>query len=165
MWLQGIFALPDDRHVPGTNARPAGGPVLAAAAAARLTFDPAVWSASPAYLYGFDLLAGGFFWEAHEVWEPVWMRCLPNSRERALVQALIQRANAGLKGAMGRHGATIRLLRLAAILFDDATGPGPVMGIDAALAAAALRAIGSGDEAAREIAGCCNLRPMCIIMQ
>lgn len=168
MTLQRAFALPAERHLPGATAGPAGGPVAVAAAVARATFEPAQWSASETYLFGFDLLAGGFFWEAHEVWEPVWMRCLPNSRERAVAQALIQCANAGLKHAMGRRGATMRLLRIAAALFDEASAGPTVMGLDAALAAAAMRGLGSagpGTDAAAGIAGCRALQPLCIILQ
>ena len=165
--LQDTFALPDRPHLPGINARPEGGPVADAAADARRAFDPAAWSASAAYLYGFDLTAGGFFWEAHEVWEPAWARCLPNSRERAVLRGLIQCANAGLKSAMGRHGATTRLLRLAETDFAEAAGATAVLGIEPARAAAALRRLGAalpGTDATRELADCGSLRPRCIIM-
>lgn len=168
MSLQRAFPLPARRHRPGLDARPEGGPVAAAAAAARQTFDPARWSASAAYLYGFDLLAEGFFWEAHEVWEPAWMRCLPNSRERAVVQGLIQCANAGLKSAMGWHRAAGRLLRLATTLFQEASGTDAVMGVDATRAAAVLQTLQTaepGADAARAIAACRALRPMCSIIQ
>jgi len=160
--LQDIFALPARPHLPGVNARPVGGPLAAAAADARRSFDPAAWSSSAAYLYGFDLTAGGFFWEAHEVWEPAWARCLPNSRERAVLRGLIQCANAGLKSAMGRHGATTRLLRLAEAEFAEAAGATAALGIEPARAAAALRRLGA--DAARELATCSDLRPKCIIM-
>lgn len=165
--LQDIFALPARPHRPGINGRPAGGPLAAAATDARRSFDPAAWSSSAAYLYGFDLTAGGFFWEAHEVWEPAWARCLPNSRERAVLRGLIQCANAGLKSALGRHGATTRLLRLAETDFAEAAGATAVLGIEPARAATALRRLGAAlpdTDAARELADCHDLRPECIIM-
>jgi hypothetical protein len=165
--LQDIFDLPDRPHLPGRNARPEGGPVAAAAADARRAFDPAAWWSSAAYLYGFDLTAGGFFWEAHEVWEPAWARCLPNSRERAVLRGLIQCANAGLKSVLSRHGATARLLRLAETDLAEATGPTAVLGIHPARAAAALRRLRAalpGTDAAQELADCSSLRPNCIIM-
>jgi len=54
-----------------------------------------------------------YYWEAHEVWEAVWMLCEEISIRRALVRSLIQLTNAGLKGKMGREKAQVRLLGLA----------------------------------------------------
>ena len=54
-----------------------------------------------------------YYWEAHEVWESVWMKLEETSSERALVKSLIQLTNAGLKGKMGRDKAQMRLLDLA----------------------------------------------------
>ena len=54
-----------------------------------------------------------YYWEAHEVWESVWMKLEEASLERALVKSLIQLTNAGLKGKMGRCKAQMRLLDLA----------------------------------------------------
>ena len=165
--LQDIFALPDRPHLPGTNARPEGGPLAAAAANARRSFDPAAWSSSAAYLYGFDLTAGRFFWEAHEVWEPAWARCLPNSRERAVLRGLIQCANAGLKSVLGRPSATVRLLGLAESEFAETAGAAEVLGIEPARASAALRRLRAappGTHVARDLAGSHDLRPNCNIV-
>jgi hypothetical protein len=63
------------------------------------------WQDNAAYLYGHRLLEAGFYWEAHEVWEAVWMNCRPNSTEKVLLQALIQQANARLKRKMGKVNA------------------------------------------------------------
>ena len=142
MTAQAVFALPATRHLPGRNGRPASGPVLAAATAAPQPTDPGNWAGNAVYLYGFDLLAGGFFWEAHEVWEPVWQGCAPNSRERALLQGLIQSANAGLKLTMDRRAAGQRLIAFAADCFaaaESAGAPGgAVMGVVPTQAARAL---------------------------
>ncbi len=165
---QRSYPLPAERHLPGLTPRPQGGPVAAAAAAVRAGFEPADWPASPAFLYGFDLLAAGCFWEAHEVWEPGWLRCPPNGRERHALQGLIQAANAGLKAAMGRPAATRRLLGLAAGCFAEAGGEAPVLGLDPGRAAAALAALQGLEGVApleSGIAGCAALRPMCNIMQ
>ncbi len=165
--LQDIFALPDRPHLPGTTARPEGGSLAVAAAGARRSFDPAAWASSAAYLYGFDLTAGGFFWEAHEVWEPAWARCLPNSRERAVLRGLIQCANAGLKSVLGRPNATARLLGLAEAEFAETAGAAEVLGIDPARAAAALRRLRAalpGPDTARALAESSDLRPNCNIL-
>lgn len=79
------------------------------------------WHAELAYL------EQGFFWEAHEVLEPVWMALPQGSAERELVQALIQLANACLKREMGRPRAVLRLCAMVARHLDR-VGDAPVMG-------------------------------------
>lgn len=68
---------------------------------------------SLAWRAGLRYLERGFFWEAHEAFEPVWMATLPNSAERHMVQALIQFANASLKAKMQRPKAVLRLCDIA----------------------------------------------------
>ena len=75
--------------------------------------DDAGAAANAPWRHGLRLLDEGFFWEAHEVLEPVWLRAAPNSRERHLVQAVIQLANGGLKRALDRPRAAARLGALA----------------------------------------------------
>lgn len=131
------WPLPDTAHRPGRTPRPVDGPVFAAARAAPAPTDAAAWPTNTAYLYGFALYRGGFYWEAHEVWEAVWAGCPPNARERFLLQALIQLANAGLKRDLGRPAAVARLLAHADRLLAD-VAPLPdagqpqcsVMGVD-----------------------------------
>jgi predicted metal-dependent hydrolase len=69
-------------------------------------------AASPALRAGIAFLHAGFFWESHEVLEPVWM-ALPEGPARQMAQALIQLANARLKDRMGRPRAAARLRALA----------------------------------------------------
>lgn len=64
---------------------------------------------SRAFLTGLDYLDTEFYWEAHEVLEPVWLALPDHSDEKHLVQALIQLANAHLKLRMNRPAATARL--------------------------------------------------------
>ena len=73
----------------------------------------AEWVDNEAYLYGFALLRAGYYWEAHEVWEPVWLASPPNGRARTLLRALIQTANAHLKIKMNRPRAVVRLAQEA----------------------------------------------------
>ena len=76
-----------------------------------------------AFVIGLSYIQSGFFWEAHEVLEPVWM-LLPNpSRERAFVQGVIQIANGLLKLEMGRHKAAARLLVISTDLLAQADRP------------------------------------------
>lgn len=68
---------------------------------------------SAAFDAGRRFLQAGFYWEAHEAFEPVWMQLAPGSCERSLVQALIQIANAALKARMNRPRAVRRLCDIA----------------------------------------------------
>jgi hypothetical protein len=105
------FVLPAQRHIPGSASVPDRVPLdaIKALTPQRVTAD--TWRRAPAYAYGLHLHTHGYFWEAHEVWEPVWLATAPNSRERHLLAALIQLANACLKLEMGQPKATLRLLQ------------------------------------------------------
>ena len=105
--------LPTRAHVPGTGSEPDWPPLEAAKATATSVTSEQTWADNWAYVYGFALIRAGFYWEAHEVWEPVWLACPPNSRERTLLRALIQFANAKLKCRMGRSRAAFRLINEA----------------------------------------------------
>jgi hypothetical protein len=77
---------------------------------------------SPAWRVGLEWCAAGYFWEAHELWEVVWMALPLNSPQRRMVQGMIQLANAGLKARMGRVRAVARLKAMARAHFDEAWG-------------------------------------------
>ena len=107
------WPLPELPHIPGKTVRPVTSPAFDAASAAPIYTVDRMWPENETFLYGLDLYAAGFFWEAHEVWEPVWMRSPGNSRERLVVQGLIQLSNACLKILMGRPDAAAKLLDIA----------------------------------------------------
>jgi len=130
------WPLPATAFVPGRDPRPEEGLFITVADRAPARTDPATWQTNEAWLYGFRLYGGGFFWEAHEVWEPVWMGAAPNGAERHLVQGLIQLANACLKLRMERRRAALRLVRDAGLRLAEA-GPAPRMGVAPALVLAA----------------------------
>ena len=75
---------------------------------------------SAAFLGGQEAFAQGYFWEAHELWEAVWMVLPPASAERHLLQGLIQLANGGLKARMGRENAARRIAALAEAALREA---------------------------------------------
>lgn len=81
---------------------------------------PAALAASEAWRTGWRYLETGFYWEAHELFEPVWRALPPNSRARAFVQGAIQIANAALKQRMGRLSAVLRLCDMAQAHLDTA---------------------------------------------
>ena len=115
--------LPAHRHLPGS-----GG------AADMVPLDAAKGDDANAFRYGADLFNHGYFWEAHEVWEAVWLASPPNSRRRQGVHSLIQMANACLKLAMGRCNA---FRRLAAEV--ESLAPGPDLEVEGLDVAAACR--------------------------
>jgi len=86
--------------------------------------SPAELAESDAWRAGWHYLETGFFWEAHELFEPVWMALPPNSRERAFVQGAIQIANAALKARMGLPRAVLRLCDMAGRHLETAGAAG-----------------------------------------
>jgi predicted metal-dependent hydrolase len=128
------LSLPAQRHVLGSGSMPDMAPLEAAKALAPSVMRHEDWQDNAAYLYGHDLLDAGFYWEAHEVWEAVWLACPPNSAEKLLLRMLIQQANARLKLVMGRRNAAERLAAEVEALRSDLAGrldaPRSFMGVD-----------------------------------
>jgi hypothetical protein len=73
----------------------------------------------PALQYGLALNDGGFFWEAHEILEAIWKVAPQGGRDRILLRACIQVANANLKMKMGKLRAVRRLLSDASTELDE----------------------------------------------
>ncbi|MDA7965064.1 DUF309 domain-containing protein [Ruegeria sp.] len=103
---------PAQPYIPGRTLRPAEGAFddlkcgLNDIPVERLT-ETRAWVA------GLAFFRDGYYWEAHEVLETVWLACPPNAPERLMVQAIIQRANAELKRVMGQERAALRLFDLS----------------------------------------------------
>lgn len=140
------IAWPDHAYVPGQTLRHREGLWDHVRATARPGMDADTLAASDAFLTGLAFHKAGFYWEAHEVWEAVWMACAPNSAEHRFVQALIQLANAELKLKMGKPRAAVRLCGIAENHLGDATRAGRdcVLGVE-------VQWLRSGIE-------CCNIR-------
>ncbi|WP_441230541.1 DUF309 domain-containing protein [Tardiphaga sp. 215_C5_N2_1] len=80
------------------------------------SFVPA---SDPALRYGLGLNDAGFFWEAHEILEAVWKVAPQRGRDRILLRACIQVANANLKLSLQRPRAAYRLLQDALSELDE----------------------------------------------
>lgn len=98
---------PAHAYVPGRTARHAEG-----------LFDRFKCVSQPlemslAWRAGLAFYRAGFFWEAHEVWEALWLAAPQNSAERCVIRAAIQCANAGLKRRMRVAKAADRIDRMA----------------------------------------------------
>jgi uncharacterized protein len=59
--------------------------------------DPQRWRESLTYLRGLDLFNHGYYWEAHEAWESLWMACGRTGETADFLKALIKLAAAGVK--------------------------------------------------------------------
>jgi hypothetical protein len=64
----------------------------------------------PALRYGLSLNDHGYYWEAQEIMEAVWAAAPQGGRERILLRACIQIANANLRLRMQKPHAAARLL-------------------------------------------------------
>ena len=132
--------LPEHAYVPGQTARHAEGRFAPICATAQLGMSPAQLAQSEAFCTGLFYLQRGYFWEAHELFEPVWMALEEGSEERRLLQALIQLANAQLKLRMHRPKAASRLCIMVRGLLEKLTGA-RVMGQDIAQIMARLEVV------------------------
>lgn len=119
--------LPAHKHIPGVNARHPED------AFDWIRIQAAAEAGNAAWEYGLRLLREGFYWEAHEVLEPVWMAASPNSAEKAMAQAVIQLANAALKLEMDKPKAAARLAGIVeALAVEAARGGEVVLGVEVA---------------------------------
>jgi len=88
-------------------------------------FEGFVPADHPALRHGLALNDAGFFWECHEILEAVWMAAPQGGRDRILLRACIQIANANLKSKMQRAAAAARLDAEAVALLDEVQARGP----------------------------------------
>ena len=112
--------LPPYSYVTGRFPHPTRDPAghsFGHAPAAPARVDPACWNQSRDYLIGFDLFNGGYYWEAHELWEGLWHACGRHGTTADFLKALIKLAAAGVKAREGRFGGVKRHAARAAELF------------------------------------------------
>ncbi len=80
------------------------------------------------WLTGIDLYNFGFFWEAHEAWEAVWLALPRDSVEAALVRGCIQTAASLVKLRLGNPKGVQKLSQRSLQTLSQA-GEGRVLGI------------------------------------
>lgn len=73
------------------------------------TFDAGQWQTSEEYLYGIDLFNYGYWWEAHEALEAIWVAAGRNTETGLFIQGLIQVAVAHLKRLQGFNDVAKRM--------------------------------------------------------
>ena len=112
----------------------------------RRDFRDYVPARHPALRYGIALNDRGYFWEAQEILEAVWAAAPQGGRERILLRACIQIANANLRLRMQKPHAAARLFGEALGELDalgtrkPAAGDGFADGFPTAALAALMKA-------------------------
>ncbi|MEQ9676270.1 MAG: DUF309 domain-containing protein [Roseovarius indicus] len=107
------LTLPPRPYLPGKTERPDEAIFESLKEGLAPGMAPEDLAQSAAFLGGMQAFEQGYFWEAHELWEAVWMVLPPASAERHLMRGVIQLANGGLKARMGRENAARRIAGLA----------------------------------------------------
>lgn len=97
-------ALPAVAYVPGHGARPEADPGPAPA-----PLDPADFLACAPYVRGLALFDHGYYWEAHEVLESLWIAAGRTGPTAELLRGLIQLAAAGVKVRQGKGAGAVAL--------------------------------------------------------
>lgn len=137
------WPLPAVRYIPGRSPHPKTlppepTPELPAASA---------WWDDARFLRGLDLFDAQYYWEAHEVWESLWLE-LPRAEAPArLIQGLIQGAAAVVKRQQGDRTAAASLTRAALARLDEAASAavGQPGGLNLPALRAAMVSFGAGE--------------------
>ncbi|MDA1252429.1 MAG: DUF309 domain-containing protein, partial [Planctomycetota bacterium] len=82
-------------------------------------FDADLWRDCPEFLFGIDLFNAGFYWEAHESWEAVWIAAGRRGVLADFLKGLIKLAAAGVKAREGNANGVRRHAARAEQLFTE----------------------------------------------
>ncbi|MGB5705301.1 MAG: DUF309 domain-containing protein [Arenicellales bacterium] len=129
------FGLPPGRHIPGSGSVPCLDFLRPINEHCPFKVESENWGDNVAYRYGWFLFLNAYYWESHEIWETVWMRCAVNSKERLLLKGIIQLANSRLKAVQGKNNAAQKILIQSRELIEEAfrgspeTDSGSIMGV------------------------------------
>lgn len=114
------FGFPPVRHIPGTGTVASINFLQAITAKCPDRTVSDEWQSNTPYRCGWHLFENDYFWESHEIWEQVWVRCAANSREKILLQAIIQLANSRLKMLQGNTKSALKIYDLFIDLAQEA---------------------------------------------
>lgn len=76
-------------------------------------------AAADVFRWGADLFNHGYYWEAHEAWEPLWRAADRSAPAGRFLKGLILLSASGVKIRQGKLPAAIRHARRAAALLRD----------------------------------------------
>ncbi|MGD9646818.1 MAG: DUF309 domain-containing protein [Pirellulales bacterium] len=149
-------SLPPYSYVPGRFPHPLSDPAghsFAERSESVAPLDPNRWRESRHFCRALRLFDAGYYWEAHEAWEALWLAAGRTGPDATALKALIKLAAAGVKARAGNADGVRRHARRAAELFHTARnelgqheGPAYWAGIDLAGLAAACTEIASRPE-------------------
>lgn len=164
--------LPPYAFVPGHWPHPqrdAAGHSVGTPEAQPAPLVPSAWQDAPDYLWGLDLFNHGYYWEAHEAWEGLWIAAGRHGPVAELLQGLIKLAAGALKWRQRQPRAARSLAKAATEHFGAVTAQtgattlaGLVLAelVDRAQAVAALPEPGRFDPARAVEVVCEPLRPI-----
>ena len=119
--------LPPYRHRPGTTPHPRRDPSghsYGTPEAPQPPWRPEEWRALERWLHGVELFNGGFWWEAHEALEALWIAGGRTTRHARFVRGVILVAAALLnrelsKSGGGKRQAALGIRHLESVLPGD----------------------------------------------
>lgn len=120
--------LPPYSYVPGHTPHPVSDPAghcYGRPETSAPALDPADWCESDAYCFGVDLFNHGYYWEAHEAWEGLWLTAGRRGPVGDWLKALIKLAAAAVKAREGNPRGVERHARRAMELVDLAVAQLP----------------------------------------
>ncbi|MHC4401750.1 MAG: DUF309 domain-containing protein [Planctomycetota bacterium] len=139
--------FPPCPYVPGRGRRPErdhGGHWFGVRAAPE-TLDEEHWRLCEPYLFGIDLFNHGYWWEAHEALEALWIAAGRQSRIGRFLQGVIQVSVAALKHAIGANAPARRLAAAGCAKLETASHT--FLGIDVAALIGQITRLVSGHAA------------------
>ena len=115
-------SLPAYAFVPGRNPHPITDPLGHSFGKPHVVpepLDPERPNASCEFLTAIDLFNAGFYWEAHEAWESLWIAAGRSGIVADFLKGLIKLAAAGVKAREGQPVGVVRHSRRAVELFES----------------------------------------------
>lgn len=113
--------LPPYAYVPGQTPHPVSDPAGHAYGQSRpsvVIHDPAEIAGHVLHRHAIDLFNHGYYWEAHEAWEAMWVAVGRTGPVADLLKGLIKLAAAGVKLRAGQATGTVRHAQRARELFE-----------------------------------------------
>ncbi len=122
------FPLPSEKYIPGQGMHRRD-KSNRAIPDCMITIWENDWRTCEKYLYAIDLFNFGYWWEAHEVLEGLWMQAGRKTEQALFIQGIIQIAAALLKDSMKQKRGALSLFNKG--LHKIKRQKGVYLGIDA----------------------------------
>jgi uncharacterized protein len=110
-------SFPRYAYLPGKHPHPVRDPLGHSYRSDPVTVAVGEALGSDVFRWGIDLFNHGYYWEAHEAWEPLWHAAKQRAQHRLFFKGLILLAASGVKIREGKRAAAVRHAGRAAALF------------------------------------------------